>query len=216
MVGELDLQGEGFISMSSPRYRGDWVSEDGKVDSFGSLMAHDLWDRIKQVKERVFNTLPWTIDITMDQNSGLPEQFLYKSQNRRLFTESYSQVITESYMEGEAEEVFITEKTCRALANLQPFLVFGHPGSLRTLKQHGFATSSFFDDAYDGVVDLGGRLTALYGELKSLKSTPLNEIHARYYGELDLLRFNRERLFEMPAVLLTQLFWEMRAELCAR
>jgi len=215
MLGELGLDAEGFVSMSSPRYHGDWIPEDDKVDSFGALMARDDWNRLEQVRDRVFATLPWTVDIAMDEDSGLPEQYLYRTQARRLFVDSYSQVITESYMEGEPEDVFITEKTCRALANLQPFAIFGHPGSLRRLKQHGFETSSFFDDAYDGISDLGHRLTELYAVLRRLKSAAVRDVHERYHAELDLHRFNRERLFEMPGELSSRLACKLRAELWA-
>jgi len=146
--------------MSSPRYHGDWASEDERVGVYGALMARDVWSELSLEKDRVYATLPWKLDIDMDRNSGQPELYLYATQSRDLFVESYAQVITESYMEGDATDVFITEKTCRSVANLQPFLVFGHTGTLRRLRKHGFEATTFFDGSYDEVPDLGHRLTS--------------------------------------------------------
>jgi hypothetical protein len=211
MIGDLHLREDGFISMSSPRYRGDWISEDDKVDDFGALMAGDVWDQLKEAREKVFQTLPWTIDLVMDQNTVLPD--LYKFQDRGLFADSYCQIVTESYMEGDSEDIFITEKICRPLANMQPFLLFGHSGSIRRLRRYGFEPSSFFDEAYDGISDLGHRLTELYRILKMLKSASIRDLHDRYHAGLDVLYFNRERLFEMPSIILARLGDRLNAEL---
>ncbi|MBV9783881.1 MAG: hypothetical protein JO264_08680 [Acidisphaera sp.] len=215
MVGRLGLERQAFISMSSPEYRGDWVPEDSRIDEYGALMSGDRWRALKSVRERVFASLPWTIDINMDAHSGRPEAYLYHTQDRQLFLDSYSQVITESYMEGEPVDVFITEKTCRALGNLQPFLVFGHSGMLRRLRQHGFESSAFFDDTYDGIVDLGERLDRLYDAMEELSAASIRDLHERYHADLDVLRFNRRRLFEMPEVLAERVAARLHAELWA-
>lgn len=215
MVGRLGLERDGLISMSSPGYRGDWIPEDSLIETYGSLMEAGNWRELKEVQAQVFATLPWTLDINMDANSGQPESYLYNTQDRHLFLDSYSQVITESYMEGEPGDVFITEKTCRALANLQPFLIFGHGGSLRRLRYHGFETSSFFDDSYDSGDELGPRLDKLYAAMQALSAASTHDLHERYHAEFDILRFNRERLFEMPAVLAEQVASRLQSELWA-
>lgn len=215
MVGQLGMERDAFISMSSPGYRGDWVSEHNRIDEFGALMARDIWREMKDVQEKVFATLPWTIDVDMDDNSGQPELYLYQSQARRFFLDSYSQVVTESYMEGEPGDVFITEKTCRAIGNLQPFLIFGHAGTLRRLRHFGFETPAFFDGTYDDITDLGHRLTRLHHCLQQLKSCSVRDVHEKYHAELDVLRFNRERLFEMPDVMVARVASRLQSELWA-
>jgi hypothetical protein len=204
------------MSMSSSQYQGDWASEDESVAAFGALMARDVWSELSREKDKVYATLPWTLDINMDQNSGQPELYLYATQSHDLFVQSYAQVITESYMEGDPSDVFITEKTCRSIANLQPFLVFGHAGTLRRFRKHGFEAASFFDGSYDEIPDLGHRLTKLYECLGDLRSTPIRDLHERYYADFEILRFNRERLFEMPTILAARVASRLRRELWVR
>ena len=216
MIGRLGLESDGFVSMSSSRYQGDWASEDERVAGFGASMDPSVWSELSGVKDRVYATLPWNLDINMEQNSGQPELYLFATQSRDLFLQSYTQIITESYMEGDCADVFITEKTCRAIANLQPFLVFGHAGTLRRFRKHGFEPVPFFDGGYDEALNLGHRLTKLYQCLADLQASSIRDLHERYYAVFDILRFNRERLFQMPTILAASVATRLRRELWVR
>ncbi len=136
----------------------------------------------------------------MGQNSGQPEQFLFETQSRDLFLNTYLQVVTETAMEGEHEDTFITEKTCKAIANLQPFLVFGHAGHLHRLAHHGFVRLKLFDEAYDAADSLGERLEKLFAMMAQLGAWSTADVHDRYYAELPRLHFNQHRWPEYPAV----------------
>jgi hypothetical protein len=216
MIEQFGLRADGLVSMSSPSYRGDWASEDGSIDTYGALMAPEAWDAIRGERDRLMQSLPWSLDINMDDNSGQPESYLYGTQSRDLFLNSYCQIITESYMEGERDDVFITEKTCRSLANLQPFLVFGHAQTLKRLRQYGFADCSIFDSSYDDMTDIGHRLTALHRNVSRLNSLPFRDLHEGYFDNLEALRHNRARLFEMPGILAARLASRLQAELSVR
>lgn len=215
MVEQLNLRESGFISMSSPNYQGDWTSEDSRVDSYGSLMGSKEWEAIRTERDPLMKTLPWRLDINMDDESGQPEAYLFQSQSRDLFLDSYCQIITESYMEGETGDIFITEKISRALANFQPFLVFGHAHTLQRLLEHGFASSSIFDSEYDDNEEIGSRLTGIYRSLRDFSALSIDDLHQRYFAELGAIRHNRQRLFEMPSVLSERLASRLDAELWA-
>lgn len=201
MLGAAGLRHEGIVSMPSANYEGDWVSEDHQLDMMGKLMAPEVWRNLADGKSSVFETLPWVIDIEMGKNSGQPEQFLFRTQARDLFLNTYMQIVTETAMEGERGDIFITEKTCKAIANLQPFVVFGQSHHLRRLAHHGFAPSTLFDTAYDTVDDLGARLNHLYAVLARIRTWSVADTHAMYYDDLPRLQFNQQRLFVLPAVI---------------
>ena len=199
MIEALGLRGQGIISMPSQGYSGDWTPEDQYLDTVGAQMTSRSWDKLMDAKSKVFPTLPWVIDIEMGRNSGQPEQFLFETQARDLFLNTYLQVVTETAMEGEQDDVFITEKTCKAIANLQPFLVFGHAGHLGRLVNHGFVRLELFDDAYDTAESLGERLEKLFVTMARLEAWSMADLHELYNAELPRLRFNQHRLLEYPA-----------------
>lgn len=198
MIGELGLRDQGRVSMSSHAYRGDWSPEAHQMNVCGPLIGAALWERLQGVQEEVFASLPWIVDQDMDRSTHV-HAYLWDHVPRSVFLESYAQVIAESYMDGEPGEVFITEKTCKAIGNLQPFIVFGNAGLLNRLERLGFQPSSSLATGYDREQNLGRRLAALYDALAGLKSMPRHELHDRYHEEVPALVANRELLFQMPA-----------------
>ncbi|WP_159013182.1 hypothetical protein [Acidisoma sp. S159] len=199
MISAAGLRNQGVVSMPSPGYSGDWASEDRYLDLVGERMAPALWKDLKSIRAELFSTLPWVIDIDMGKNSGQPEQFLFRTQTRDLFSSTYVQIVTETAMEGEREDVFITEKTCKAIANMQPFLVFGHAHHLQRLSHHGFAPLEMFDNAYDDADDMGDRLNQLYRLVAQLGAWSIADVHELYHAELPRLSFNQQRLLDLSS-----------------
>jgi hypothetical protein len=187
MIEATGLHEQGIISMPSKGYHGDWVPEDHYLDFVGSQMAPSNWKTLQQASTRIFPALPWVIDIEMGE--------------QQWFLNTYVQIVTETAMEGEREDVFITEKTCKALANLQPFLVFGHANHLARLAHHGFARLEMFDDGYDAANNVGERLDKLFARMVQLQAWTTADIHELYHAELPRLRFNQHRLLEYPSIL---------------
>jgi hypothetical protein len=200
MLSELGLRREGRVSMPSHAYRGDWWPEAHQVNLMGPQIAGGLWQRLHPIEQQVYASLPWVIDIDMDRSTHVHD-YLWSHIPRQVFLESYVQVISESYVEGDIGEVFITEKTCKAIANLQPFIVFGNAGLHARLKQLGFEPPKSISTVYDAEQDVGVRLASLYVALAELRSLSMQDLHDRYYAELPALIANRERLFRMPDIL---------------
>lgn len=200
MVRRLGLREAGAISMPSTAYEGDWVSEAHMLDRYGALMSPSSWAGLQAAREATLNALPWVIDENMDR-SGHTSHFAFDRQDRIPYLDSYLNVVTESYFEGEPGDVFITEKTCKAVLGLQPFIVFGHRGTLARMDGLGFARPlAGVLDGYDDLPD-GGRLDALYQGLAQVAAWSMADIHALYHDSLDALQHNRERLFAMPDVI---------------
>ena len=68
-----------------------------------------------------------------------------------LYSDSYFSVVAETLYDAEQSGgAFVTEKTFKAIANAHPFVVFGCPNTLATLRSLGYHT---FDDSIDNSYD---------------------------------------------------------------
>jgi hypothetical protein len=208
----LDMQRQGLSSMPSPAYEGDWRSEHDTLEMFGRLMDPAVWQKLKEVEEPTMAALPWTIDVNIDM-SGHTSGYAFQNLNRDVFLRSYVQIVTESYMEGLPGELFLTEKICKALANLQPFICFGMARSNARLVELGFEPVNIVYGAYDDELDLGRRLTRLYHALEQLAGMSLEAVHEAYHAALPRASHNQQRLFEMPEVLGEEIASRLRAML---
>jgi hypothetical protein len=103
----------------------------------------------------------------------------------RAYDDSYINLVTESTV---LPEVFITEKTWKAIASGQLFLILGNPGSVDCLRKLGVDT---FDDIidhdyYDRESDWKKRLDKLHEILDDVVSQDLSKLWAQtYHRRLD-------------------------------
>lgn len=66
------------------------------------------------------------------------------------YNDSYLDLITETLINDNEDNLFITEKTYRSIASGNIFLIVGQPGVLKYLKSHGIQTfDDLFDESYD-------------------------------------------------------------------
>jgi hypothetical protein len=92
------------------------------------------------------------------------------------YEQSLLSVITETtYEHG---DVFISEKTFKAIAHGHPFIIVGPAESLQVLRQLGFETfDGIIDESYDLEYDPTARMKKIIIELKRINS--LNEVNSR-------------------------------------
>ena len=83
------------------------------------------------------------------------------------FERTILSVITETtWNQG---EIFITEKTFRAIAHGHPFIIVGPNGFLGKLRELGFKTfDGILDESYDNIANHRHRLDAIVNEIKRL------------------------------------------------
>jgi hypothetical protein len=68
---------------------------------------------------------------------------------------------------GNKENRFLTEKTFKAIAFKQPFILVAYPKTLEMLKSLGYKTfHPIIDESYDSIVDDGERLYKVFLEIK--------------------------------------------------
>jgi hypothetical protein len=73
----------------------------------------------------------------------------------------------------------------------QPFVVFGTPHTLKTLRSLGYKTyDSAIDNSYDEIEDNTKRFVMIVDTIKKIKQ---QDMHAWYQSMWDDLQYNRQR-----------------------
>ena len=92
--------------------------------------------------------------------------------------------------------IFMSEKTFHRMAVLHPFILVGHPYSLKKLKELGFKTfSHWIDESYDEEKDANIRMYKIFNEIDKLCSKSLDELHEMYIEMWPTLKHNYKRLY---------------------
>ena len=88
--------------------------------------------------------------------------------NQDIYLRSWCSVITETHAFDQPHNLFISEKLWKPIYALQPFMVWGHRGTLAQLRSWGFETfSSLWDESYDDLPDLQ-RMHAILDNIQGL------------------------------------------------
>ncbi len=108
--------------------------------------------------------------------------------------DSYFSVVTESGYEGTL--LYSTEKSGKALLQLQPFILISTVGHLRGLQDMGFETfPELFDESYDEIVDNFERIEFICNEIKRVCNMSIEELHEIYVRIFPKLLRNRKQFF---------------------
>ena len=158
------------------------------------------------------NKLPLKVDFDYDDNAdpyigktwGNP---YYDFTDLSYYKDSYFSIVTEvevygwdiinaidvKYIQG---PILISEKTFHRMAVLHPFILVGHPYSLKKLKELGFKTfSPRIDESYDEIEDESIRMYRVLNEIDKLCSKSLDELHEMYIEMWPILEHNYKRLY---------------------
>jgi hypothetical protein len=143
--------------------------------------------------------LPMTVDLDVSKHAGRGKPLGLGNEMLEPYLRSYMSIVTETYF-SRGEWLFITEKICKAMYGLHPFLVAGDPGSLALLRQYGFQTfSPFIDESYDELVDPTDRMRAILSEIERLAALSNDEMHDLAVAAWPRVEHNYFRLMnDMP------------------
>lgn len=115
---------------------------------------------------------------------------------KEMWMKTYFSVVSET--SADDRWCFITEKTVRPMIYFHPFIVWGNPGTLKTLKDLGFETfPEFFDERYDNIKNSDMRMKMVLNNVKKLCELPIEEIHTLYQSVIPKLIHNRNHLIEL-------------------
>jgi hypothetical protein len=168
------------------------------IESINSqLTSFGFYDN--EVVTKVNELIPYQIDthhLSDDERCG----FNSDSSNKQWYADTYIHITSETRFQF-GETPFISEKTFRPIANLQPFIFVGNYHSLAYLKELGFKTfSPFIDESYDNETSFKVRIKKIYNEIEKLNNMPISELHAWYYSITDILLHNQKRLLEFAKI----------------
>ena len=198
------------------------TSNNRKFDKkFLSFMAEPRWERSKlydflhtntvgentyfsYAVNQPFNDRHLKIDNSLDFPYNVDiESWNYDNRAgiSNLYMSTFCNIVCESKWGG--DNIQITEKTDKAIMNLQPFLLISQCGSLNALKKLGFKTfSDYWDESYDNIKHDGDRIdkvfeTILYIDKTYHQNTNDNTIEMVYDSMRDILKHNFELASDM-------------------
>lgn len=111
--------------------------------------------------------------------------------DRKLFEDSYCNLVLETFFDADGSKgTFISEKTFKAIRHAQPFVVFGTPNTLVTLRELGYRTyDNYIDNTYDTELDNTERFVKLISTVNKLSQL---DLHSWYVNMLDDIKYNQE------------------------
>jgi|TARA_R100000479_G_scaffold81415_1_gene39463 hypothetical protein len=115
-------------------------------------------------------------------------------ENKEPYLQTYFSIVTETPFPE--RNYFSSEKIYRPMIQFHPFIVYGSPFTLRSLKELGFKTfSPYIDESYDEVISPFRRMQKITKEIKRLCSMSDTEIHEWFLGMKDILIHNRNLMY---------------------
>ncbi len=147
----------------------------------------------KKYIKQIHGLIPYELDtqhLPTEQKSG----FSTENTKKEWYTSTYVHLISETRFQN-GQTPFISEKTWRPIANLQPFIMVGNHHSLRVIHDLGFKTfHPFIDESYDEETNYRVRMEKIEKEIVKLNNMPIQELHDWYHSVKDILIHNQNHL----------------------
>jgi hypothetical protein len=107
------------------------------------------------------------------------------------FNDSYCHLVLETFFDADGSNgCFISEKVFKPIRHGQPFVVFGTPHTLATLRRLGYRTYDYaIDNSYDSIEDNTERFRAA---VESVRKVFNQDMHAWYMSMWDDMQYNRQ------------------------
>lgn len=173
-----DLEKYGYVSL---------------LNKFDTNLYHNEWLNNDDMKFFIENKDNILEDRYLDYDDYFDE-----SHNRdadvNLYKKSFVNIVTETL--PAEPSFFITEKTIKPIANMQPFIVLGKPYTLSHLRNLGFYTfPELFNESYDNEQDNMKRFYMVFDEIKKLCNKDIKSLTNKV--DYTKLEHNKNMLFNM-------------------
>jgi hypothetical protein len=173
-----------------------FIEKISDIETYHTLMRWESFYKdidVENVVRSIEKILPYEID-TQILSGSEKTSFSTHNNKKELYLDTYMHIVSETRF-TEGVEPFISEKTYRPIANLQPFLYVGNYNSLRDLHNLGFKTfHPYINEDYDKETDPQKRMAMIEIELKKLNDLTIEQMHKLYYNMKDILIYNRNHL----------------------
>lgn len=159
---------------------------------------------INKIKELIL-TAPFAtppVDISFFPNGNLAQIFLPEVETySKVFIDIFSETLSGrefDWREGYDTGLFITEKTCKPILSLTPFIVNSSPHYLKFLKKLGFKTfGEWFDESYDEDMSAEFSMSIILKNANMIKRWDLDKCKKVYKEMLPTLMHNRDTLMSL-------------------
>ena len=107
------------------------------------------------------------------------------------FNDSYCHLVLETFFDADRSNgCFISEKVFKPIRHGQPFVVFGTPHTLATLRKLGYRTyDSVIDNSYDSIEDNTERFKLVVETVRKIQA---QDMHAWYMSMWEDMQYNRQ------------------------
>lgn len=127
----------------------------------------------------------------------LPEFKTYSD----VFVDIFSETLANreyDWRDGYGDGFFMTEKTCKPILALRPFIVNSNQGYLEYLKSLGFKTfNTWFDESYDKVTQVEESLNCILKNVELINNLSIEECRDMYEDMIPTLMHNRKVLLDL-------------------
>ena len=111
---------------------------------------------------------------------------------------SYLYIVTETFFEGMAQgenTLFLSEKIFKPIIFLQPFVVFGCPGTINLLHKLGYKTfGDYIDESYDSIENDKHRLLKAVESVKEFINLPQDTLTQHMISMKSIFQHNYDLL----------------------
>jgi hypothetical protein len=107
------------------------------------------------------------------------------------YSNSYCHLVMETFFDADGSRgCFISEKVFKPIRHGQPFVVFGTPYTLKTLRRLGYRTYDHaIDTSYDDIEDNTERFIKVVDTIKKIRQ---QDMHRWYQSMWDDMIYNRQ------------------------
>ena len=165
-------------------------------NSFSEEIPKDILPKQYWSSSVDLNTLP-RIEIdthNLNDKQGFDTSF---SSNWIHYQETFLSIVSETIF-TESENIFFSEKICKPLINLHPFILMSTPFSLYKLKEFGFKTfDGFIDESYDQEENDLKRMQMIFDELDKFRNKSDKELKDWWKEILPILEHNQKTFINM-------------------
>ena len=112
------------------------------------------------------------------------------------YEETFLSVVSETIYNSDT--LYFTEKICKPLMCLHPFILVTSPHSLKRLQKFGFKTfHPFIDESYDSEENGMKRMQMIFDELDKFRARPIQELKDWWKEILPILEHNQKTFINM-------------------
>jgi hypothetical protein len=195
----------GFDQRSYFSYR--MINHGEDMDPNANPLNHTIKynPEYQRIVQDFLQQAPFSADTLDDQKHNY-----YGTRVDAHYQDSYWNCILETHLSlgQNMPGVFITEKTWKAIAHAQPFLILGTAESLKLLRNQGYRTFGEigFNETYDCILDPTERFKLVFEQVKKLNTMSQNELKKLNRAARDIVEHNQKLYWNSKRQKLEQLF----------